>query len=64
MYVFVLRSGSRIFYNCGSGFRIPNPDPDPDLGFDDLKLKQNKKKILLPFLDQKLQFYLSEKMLF
>jgi hypothetical protein len=43
MYIFVLRSGSRIFYNCGSGFRIPNPDPDPDLGFDDLKLKQNNK---------------------
>jgi hypothetical protein len=31
-----IRSGSRIFSNCGSGFRIPDPDP----GFDDLKLKK------------------------
>jgi hypothetical protein len=33
-------SGSSIFSNCGSGFRIRIPDPDP--GFDDLKLKKIK----------------------
>jgi hypothetical protein len=47
-------SGSSLFSNCGSGFRIRIPDPDP--GFGDLKLKKFYKKFNFYFFDQKLQF--------
>jgi hypothetical protein len=48
-------SGSNIFSNCGSGFRIWILDPDP--GFDDLKLKKIYSwKFNFYYLDQKLQF--------
>jgi hypothetical protein len=45
-------SGSSIFSNCGSGFRIRIPDPDP--GFGDLKFKKKfpAGNLLLIFLIQ------------
>jgi hypothetical protein len=48
-------SGSSIFSNCGSRFRIRIPDPDP--GFDDLKFKKIYNwNFNFYFLDQKLPF--------
>ncbi len=52
------RSGSSIFYNCGSGSRIRIPDPDP--GFDDLKLTKNLQlEIQFLFSWSKIAIYLS-----
>ncbi len=48
-----IRIRIRIFANCGSGFRIPDPDPR----FDDLKLEKIYSwKFNFDFLDQKLLF--------